>query len=366
MHRRVIVAFPGSRGRIFWPAIICLSLILPLGCRPAAKPVAAEQRSTPAVKVVRVGTVSSVKAIVTVGTVAYRRELQLGFTTGGRTRFIRVQEGQSVPAGFALASLDMTIVQAELAEAIAEQDRASATYSRNSSLAAKGWVNKRDLDTARSAKLSADARVRAARFQSSSATIYAPSAGVVLARLAEPGQVVEAGRPIITFGDRSSGLVIRGAVTATDASRIAIGSAASVTINAASPIVLTGKVIEIGGKADPTTGTFLVEVALDRVGAVRSGQVGTIRLQPATTQSAEPQVTVPLEALFSARGGEGFVLVYDPRSGKVFNRKVLLGELFDTSVVVRGGLKAGEAVVVSQIGTVSHGQSVRASFVAGG
>lgn len=319
----------------------------------------------PTVRVIRVGAYNVVKAIETIGTVAYRRELQLGFTTGGKTSFIRVQEGQHVAAGLALASLDTTVVQAELAQALAERERAAVTYSRTSALAAKGWVNRKDLDGARTALLSADARVRAAQFQRSSATIYAPSSGVVLARMAEPGQVVEAGRPILSFGDKSSGLVIRGAVTGSDASRVVIGSVAVVTINASNPLVLSGKVIEVGGKADATTGTFLVEVALPPGSGVRSGQVGTIRLQPESAVQAGSKASIPLEALFSARGGEGFVLVYDQMAGKVYNRKVVLGDLSDSQVEVRDGLRIGEIVAVSHGGTVSNGQSVRVAAAPG-
>lgn len=330
-----------------------------VGCSIADEVDQPEASPVPTILAVRAEAHEPGIVIETAGTVAFRREMQLGFTTGGRIGYVRVQEGQNVPAGQALAGLDATVVQAELTQALAERNRATETFLRTRSLANEGWVTRASLETAEAALLAANARVDAAQFQTSSATIHAPSPGVVLARLAEPGQVVVAGHPIIAYGDRSSGIVVRGPVNSSNAARIEIGSRAEVITSSMAPRSLPGRVIEIGGKADESTGTFLVEVSLPPDANLRSGQVVTIRIYPPPSDQVSASVSIPLAALFSARGGEGFVFLYNPRTQKVHHRKVVLGALSDASIEIRDGLQRGDIVAVSKIDELSAGQSVR-------
>jgi multidrug efflux pump subunit AcrA (membrane-fusion protein) len=70
------------------------------------------------------------QTISAVGTVRYRRETPLGFTTPGKVATVRFEEGDYVKRGALLAALDTTSVGADLSVAEAERGRAQAEFER--------------------------------------------------------------------------------------------------------------------------------------------------------------------------------------------------------------------------------------------
>lgn len=307
------------------------------------------------VRVASVGSTSEIGRISAAGTVALRRETALGFTSPGRIVRLSVNEGDRVARGQLLAALDATTTASTLASAEAERVRAGREYERSRDLFAKGWVPRPRVDSAEAALRAAEANVRSAGFQAANSRILAPSAGVVLSRLAEPGQVVAAGAPVLVLGDASSGHVLRLAVADADATALRIGTPAEVSIGALGDATITGRIIEIAGRADPATGTFLVEVALPADARLRSGQIGTARMlaQGSTTTA----LAVPPQAVFAARAGQAFVYVI--AGGKARVRRIEVAETTDSSIRVLSGLRAGERVAITGIDRLSEGEAVR-------
>lgn len=309
------------------------------------------------VRVAVVGSQSQPERIDAAGTVALRRESPLGFTSAGRITTLSANEGDVVRSGQLLAALDPTTTAATLASAEAERARAAREFTRSSELFEKGWVARPRVDSAEAAVRVAEANVRAARFQLSNSRIVAPGSGIIIARLAEPGQVVAAGTPVLVLGDASSGHVLRLAVPDRQAVRLRVGQPAEVVIGAIAEDRLTGRVIEIAGRADAATGTFLVEVALPSDARLRSGQIGTARIIADT--AGDRNLSVPPQALFAARSGEGFVYVVDTARNRVRLRRVTLAETNDNSIRLIGGLEPGELVAVTGIDRLTDGQAVR-------
>lgn len=307
------------------------------------------------VRVATVGATSSADSITAAGTVALRRETQLGFTSDGRIARLTVNEGDRVRVGQLLAALDPTTTAASLASAQAERERASREYERSRQLLEQGWVPKARVDSAEAALRSAEAQVRSAGFQTGNSRIVAPGSGIILSRLAEPGQVVAAGTPVLVLGEVASGMVLRLAVPDRDAARLRTGTPVSVEIGALPGETLTGRIIEIAGRADRTTGTFLVEIGLPANERLRSGQVGSARM--IAQGAAVTALAVPPQAVFAARAGQGFVYVIDGNRARV--RRVALAETGDASIRIASGLSAGERVAVSGIDRLSDGQTIR-------
>ncbi len=307
------------------------------------------------VRVATVGATSSADSITAAGTVALRRETQLGFTSDGRIARLTVNEGDRVRVGQLLAALDPTTTAASLAGAQAERERASREYERSRQLLEQGWVPKARVDSAEAALRSAEAQVRSAGFQTGNSRIVAPGSGIILSRLAEPGQVVAAGTPVLVLGEAASGMVLRLAVPDRDAARLRPGTPVSVEIGALPGETLTGRIIEIAGRADRATGTFLVEVGLPVDERLRSGQVGSARM--IAQGAAVTALAVPPQAVFAARAGQGFVYVID--GSRVRVRGVALAETGDASIRIQSGLRAGERVAVSGIDRLSDGQTIR-------
>ena len=336
-------------------AVILTTAALLASCsKPAPKPAEAPA-APPQVRVARVGGDVQAAEVTGVGTVALRREASLGFTSAGRILRITVNEGDQVRRGQLLAALDTTTVAADLARARAERARAAAEYRRSETLMAQGWITRPRLENAKAALESADAQVRAAGFQTANATIVAPGSGIVLARLSEPGQVVAAGTPVLTVGEEASGYVLRVPLSDRDAARLTEGAPATVTLAALGDQPMTGRVVEIGGRADRATGTFVVEIGLPDDARLRSGQIGNARI---VVGGADQVIRVPANAVFAARADEAFVYVVDRARNKVALRRVGIGEADDRGIRVTRGLARGELVTTSRVDRLHDGMAV--------
>lgn len=325
------------------------------GCtraEPKQEPAAAP----PAVRIASVGAQQQAATIRGVGTVSLRREASFGFTSAGRIARLSVNEGDSVRSGQVLAALDTTTVAADLTRARAERERAAAEFRRTSNLMAQGWITRLRFENAQASLQAADASVSAARFQAANATIVAPGDGVVLARLAEPGQVVAAGTPVLVIGEVASGYVLRVPLSDRDAARLVEGVPAQVTLAALGNQPIAGRVIEIAGRGDRNTGTFAVEIALPADARLRSGQIGEA-LITASTQTVTA-LKVPANAVFAARAGEGFVYVVDRASRRVRLRRVTIADATDGGIEVTGGLSRGELIATSRVDRLKDGQVI--------
>lgn len=310
----------------------------------------------PQVRIAAVDSEQQAATITGVGTVALRRETSLGFTSAGRIARLNVNEGDVVRKGQLLAALDTTTVAADLMRARAERERAAAEYRRSSALMAQGWITRLRLDNAKASLEAADANVDAAGFQTRNAAIVAPGSGTVLARLAEPGQVVAAGTPVLVIGEAASGYVLRVPLSDRDAARVRRGAPATVTLAAMDGQTVAGQVIEIGGRSDRATGTFAVEIGLPADARLRSGQIGEVSITgsgPTTTR-----LRVPATAVFAPRAGEGFVYVVDRATRRVKLRKVTIADAGDDGIRVTGGLARGEWIATSRVDRLSDGARI--------
>jgi membrane fusion protein (multidrug efflux system) len=338
----------------FWIYAACAAMALS-GCTTAPP----TPKADPLISV-RLGQVQSADAAQSVagaGTLALRLESPLGFTSAGRIARILVQEGDVVQRGQLLAVLDTTSVEADLSAANAEAVRADAELKRSTTLLKDGWVTQPRVDSARAAAEAARAAVRARRFANDTAKIVAPSSGIILARSAEPSQVVNAGTPVVVIGEASGGFVLRVALSDRDVARITRGAPASVQFEGLGPEVFKGQVIEVGGRAGSGTGAFEIEIAVPRDARLRSGLIGTAIVIAAPQQVASKSFIVPPAALFSPRAGGALVYVVgDDNRARL--RTVTIDDARDEGVIVTGGIAAGEWVAVAALDRLRDGQQV--------
>lgn len=335
------------------PEILIVPILLMTACSDKPQPSPIERIPVSTMKL----ELSSQAATVTaIGSVAARRELSLGFTTAGQIKTLMVNEGDQVRKGQLLAALDAEQVGSALSAALAEEQRAEAEYLRNSRLSSAGWVTQSRLDGVKAALDAARAAVRARRFAAETARITAPNDGIILARLAEPNEVVAAGMPVVILGDRAGGFVLRVSLADRDVAKIALGAVAKVRLEALN-LALTGRVIEIAGRADQATGAFQVEISLPSAAGLRSGLIGRAEIQVQPDRASPRPLQIPPAALYAARAGEGFVYVID-NSNRAWLRKVILGETTDAGASVLAGIRPGERIAVSALDRLRDGAAV--------
>jgi membrane fusion protein (multidrug efflux system) len=350
--------------RQLWVMAAAVPLFLTAACDKKEAAVAqVKNDDTVAVQVVTVQPTNLIRSINAVGTVRHRRETPLGFTTSGKVSSIRYDVGDYVKRGALIAALDTTSVGADLNVAQAERDRANGELARMASLYKDGWVTKSRYEAAQAAATSASARVQQAGFASGTAQLYAPSSGVVLARNAQPGQVVSAGTAAIILGQDNEGFVFRVPIIDSDASKLRVGMSADISIESLGDVPIKASISEIDGRANETTGAFTVQFSIAPRTGVRSGQIGTAKISLPAAEDGSLQI--PASALFGVRTGEGLVYIVDPKSKRVEIRNVAIERLTDGFVIVTGGIAPGEMIVVSGTEKLRTGTKVSAVRQAG-
>jgi multidrug efflux system membrane fusion protein len=316
---------------------------------------------TPApVRAEAVMSASSVQQTRAVGVLAPRNELKLSFKVGGVIDTMLVDAGDRVRKGQPLAALKGAEVAASVAQATeavakARRDLERAQRLRIDEVATDEQVQ--DLDTAYKVARSS---LEAVRFNASFASIAAPADGVIFDRLAEAGELVQPGQPVLLLGATDSGWVVRTGLADRDAMRIEVGQAASVVFDAFPGRTFDGKVTRIGASADRLTGTFEVEIEVQPAGTrFARGLVAKVALDLEPLQAtAADAMLVPVVALVEANGPQATVFVLDAGRNVARRKQVTLGPILGEKVVVTTGLQAGEQVITDGAAWLTDGRAV--------
>ena len=201
------------------------------------------------------------------GTVRAVRRVELATRLMGTIETVRVRAGDRVRAGQLLLTLEAGSPEAGLAQARAGLDLATRTLRRMERLYADSAVPEAQLDAARSAHAQAEGQVRAAQVEVGYAGLHAPFAGVVTARLAEPGDLAAPGQPLLVIEDAGAREIVVG-VPDDLLGGIRIGLVVPVRIGAGERRV-DARVIAVVPVSDP--GSRTAEVRLTAPAGLPSG-----------------------------------------------------------------------------------------------
>ena len=300
------------------------------------------------------------------GSLAAWQEAIIGAEANGlKISEVLVNVGDRVKKGDVLAVLHSDTLKAELAqaegslaEAIASALEARIQTDRAKSLQQQGFFSNAQLSQTLATDAIAQARVQSARaavqlqtVRLAQTQVKSPDAGVISARLATVGSVVNPGAELFRL-IRQGRLEWRAEVTASEIGRIKVGS--PVKITAASGQVLQGKVRMVAPSVDAQTRNALVYVDLpEQLGSARAGMYakGDIVL------GQSKAMTVPQTAVVVR---DGFSYVYTVGAdNKVTQAKVQTGRLSGDRQEILSGLKSDERVVVSGGAFLNSGDTVR-------
>ena len=310
------------------------------------------------VEAARVAAPDATGSVSGAGALERRREMALSFRIPGVLTAMRVEAGDSVRAGQAIAAIDPAGVDARQQQAAADLERARRDVERDRTLFEKGFVSRQRIDDRQSALKAAQAAYDAARFDRRWASLVSPVSGVVLERRAQAGEVVAAGQVVARVADLASPLVLRLPLPARDAARIRVGDGAEVKVEDLGDQALSGRVTRVGEAADTRTGAVSVEIELSAPPPnLRSGQIAhaTLSVQAAPGQATR-YARIPAEAVLEANGQRGFVLRVD--RGKARRTAVAFGG-FDGDDALVAGLPDGAQVITAGAGFVADGEPVR-------
>ena len=333
-----------------------LILLAVAACREPAVETVAPARRVP-VELVPVAHQRFASPVRSSGRLAAKREMKLAFKVGGVIGQIRVDEGQRVRNGALLARLAQAEIQAQAEMARSALDKARRDGARASRLYADRVATHEDLQNAETAVEVAAARLKIARFNLRHASIRAPARGVVLRRLAEPGELIAPGHPVLVLGVDSDDWVVRVGITDCDVVRLRLGDPARVTLDAYPGETLGARVTEIAAASDPLSGTFEVEVRLDRGDArLLSGLLASVEITP---DDARMVTAVPFAALREPRGDRAFVFVPSDDRRRARRLTVEVAELAEETALIRSGLGGVTQVVRDGAAYLDDGSPIR-------
>jgi RND family efflux transporter MFP subunit len=329
------------------------------GCAPGSAE-APSRRHAPAAVVRAAPVVDTVLArpIVAAGTVAPADEAALGFKIGGVIRRIAVDEGDPIRAGQTLAVLDLREIDAGLAKARSGAEKSTRDLARMRRLYRDSVVTLAQLQDAETADEMARADLETAAVDRRYAVIVAPASGVVLRRSAEPGENIAAGAPVLVVGTRGGGTanVVEIGLADRDVVAVERGDPAVARFDALPGRTFAGRVTRIGAAADPTTGTYLIEVTLDEGGALAAGLVGTVEIRPTR---GTPIALVPIESVLEADGSEATVYALSADGAHALRRRVTVAFIDGSRVAISDGLIGASLVLTDGAAYLDDGAAVR-------
>jgi len=283
----------------------------------------------------------------------------------GRVAALPHGEGDRVKAGdllvlFEIPSLaaDLATRQSALAQARARVANTQAARDRLAGLLARGIAARkevddaeRDLAEAQAAVQEASAGLEAARQLQARQHVTAPFDGVVVRRLHNPGDLVDASAsdPILRFADPSRSEV-EAMVSATAVPQIKAGEPAVVT--GAGGITWKATVARTPAAIDTATSSARVRLTLDEAARPALGLPVEATIVIASHEAA---VAVPAAAV--VREGEK-VSVYVVADGKAVRRDAVTGLVSDESIEILKGVTAGETVIVDGLDGLPDGAKV--------
>lgn len=297
-----------------------------------------------------------------VGSIAAWQEVVISAEIGGqRLSRLLVDIGDRVEQGQLLAQLspgtleaDLNASRAALQEAEVDATEAHRAAERARALRGREVMSAQAVEQAVANRDAAQARLAAARARMEADTlrlaytrVHAPDDGVISARPAVEGALVQAGEEIMRL-QRQGRLEWRAELPGPELWRVAPGQAARITVGGTQ---VDGRVRNISPQVDPESRTGIVYVDLEPGDRLRAGLFARGEL----LLDQRRVLTLPETAILLR---DGFSYVFLIEGDTVRRQKVALGARRGDRVEIREGLAADTAVVESGVGFLADGVTV--------
>ena len=311
----------------------------PGGAPPAAAPAAAPAKPPLPVRAVPVKIADVQSEVMAVGNILADESVIIRPEIDGRIVSLPFNEGQAVPKGAKLVTLDASEWEAQMASSQSQERTARQRYERTQELYAQNFVSKDALEVAFNELKRAEARVREDKVRVDRASIEAPFGGIVGVRLVSPGAYVKKGDDIVRL-ENISQVKLDFRVPEGYLSRLRAGETVAVRVDAYPNQTFTGKIYAIEPVVDEKTRTILLRARVANQGAkLRPGMFARVAVLLETRANS---ILVPEQAIWP-QGKDAFV--YKVQDGKAVLTKIVLGERRPGEVEVLKGLAPNDLVV---------------------
>jgi HlyD family secretion protein len=367
---------PNGGRRKIWLILLVLAVLVGGGAyyfynksqsdAASAKAAADSDKQGQSVSVIAASSQTIVRIINASGTIAARRDTQVGAVgEGGRVLQVYAEAGDWVKQGQVLVSIDRSVqmqqagaLQAQIGVAQADLQLAENELGRALQLVGRGFISKADVDRKTAARKSARTRVTVAQAQlnetrarNARLDIVAPVGGYVLERNVEPGQTVGAGTGMLFRIAKGGELELQALLSEDDLATVSTGVVATVT-----PVgdtrQFTGRIWQIAPTINAQTRQGIARIALPFDRALRPGGFASAQIAAGATTAA----ILPESAVLHDEKGNYVYLV--DSANKAVRRDIKTGSVTSTGVPILEGLNGTERVVAYAGSFLSQGESV--------
>jgi RND family efflux transporter MFP subunit len=287
-------------------------------------------------------------------------EVTLYAKVAGFLHDLRVDKGDRVKSGQLIATVTAPEIDHQYAAAVADARNKRVNAKRLGALQPSGVVSQQELDQGRASADVADAAEAALATQRGYRVIKAPFDGIVTARFADPGTLIQSAAngqsgavPIVAVA-KADKLRVYVYVDQASAPFVRAGDAAKITLAERPGWVRQAAVTRTTGSLSPKTRTMQTEVDVENTdGAVVPGSYVDVTLSVRVPSLLE----IPAEALVT-RGDKTQVAVVDD-AGKVHYRSVVIGDDDGQTVRLVSGVSAGDRVALNLGNEVEDGGAVQ-------
>lgn len=299
------------------------------------------------------------------GRVVEAQTTNLAFEVAGTIASLEVDRGDRFDSGMRLGRLDDQLYRlgveqrdAAIRQARARLANAEIDFERKAALQGTGAIAQSIIDAARSARDTARETVTeleslrgVALKNQGDAVLRAPFSGRVLARVAEPGQTVAAGAPVLSVADDTQGLHAEFSLSESDIATIELGQTFPVRLLAKN-LVTQGTVVEISPDGANSL-SFPVSLALPDTVSARAGMSAELVLETEPSRLTSG-LRLPASALISAPSGSVVLRLNGDTAHRV---PVDVVATMDSGVIL-SGVSNGDRIVTRGAALIRDGQTV--------
>lgn len=283
-------------------------------------------------------------------------ETLLSFKNGGIIERVYVKEGDMVRKGQLLAILNMTELNAKAAQAKLSVEKAERDFKRAEKLYRDSVATMEQYENAKTYLAVVKEDWNTIQFNLRYSEIRATTDGYVLLRLANEGQIVGPGTPVLQInGAKKGNWVVKIGVSDRQWATIREGDSAVITTDAF-PDEIPAVVLRKSEGLNPNTGTFTIQVQPVSVGKlpIASGMFAKVKMFGNATDSW----IIPYEALLDGDAGRGYVFVTDDNqtARKV---EVEIGAIQKDNILISSGLENHKALIVSGSPYLKEGSKIK-------
>lgn len=291
------------------------------------------------------------------GRVDFDQNATVGSRAAGTLTNIRVQRGDRVSKGQVLATVDASVLDANIAELRTRMDLAKTVYEKQKGLWDQQIGTEIQFLQAKNNYQALQRNLATLNQQRSLYNVVAPFGGTVEEVVPKLGEVTAPGAPVVRLASGTGGKILVD-VSEAYGNSIKKGDKAVVTIPDLGGEEMPATVRVVTRTINATSRTFTVELSLanGRAADLRPNMVATVRIQNYDRQNA---TVIPVD-LVQKDETNSYVYVVGQEGGKAVAKKrvIQVGNAYNGKVEVTSGLKTGDQVISAGYQNLNEGQVV--------